>query len=269
MAQTGDVLSNLVTVQVTIRRFDAPEAEWNQLGEQLFAKASSLAGETSLKNTIAQVALFEGSLTGRVGLIGSLLLAAYGATADYKGFKESIAEMEKDGRWVATKIREAIPQIVGEHQPVARTDVSKGRVVVAAEEISKLIEQLEKLKKHSRTMSADDLAADLDGIVRRIRSLRRQLDQADMATLEGYMATEGVPIPSRGKLPAPSAGQDVLRPDLFEELRQRLEETGRLERPLGMSLPDAAVERARSRRRRRMYFKRASVQGTEQNPKLL
>lgn len=253
-------MSNLVTVRVTIRDFEAPEREWAAIGDEIFATAVQLAEQTSLIGATAAVELVDGSLKAKAALVGGLLLATYTGIAAYKDFKDSLAEIAQDSRKVATAIEAAIPRIVGRTRDIARQDVKKGKAVIAAEEISKLIEQLEDLKENSKTMSEAELEAKINGIGRRFRSLRTELDHKDMTIVERYMVSGGLPIPRRLP-PLPVANQssrEAVRPDTFEELRRQIEEA-----ELQRRRPKGAADFARSagprRPRRRMYYRSAPV----------
>jgi hypothetical protein len=207
----------------------------------------------------------------KAGVIGSLLFA-YSFIADYKGFKEGLSEMVSDGRAIAAGIRETIPKIVGETHPIPAKDVKKGRVVVVAEQVSELIEELEALKANSATMSERELHAALDKVASRFRSLQKQLDQKDFHAVEQYLIQGDLLVPAkRPSSYTPDQGKDAIRPDLPEELRRRIE--GRTQLIGGAIQKETEDNRQmavpRRRRRRRMYFKRAPVLVAEENPKLL
>ncbi|MDP1838956.1 MAG: hypothetical protein Q8N31_04685 [Reyranella sp.] len=259
-------MSNLVSVRVTIRHFEAAEQQAAALGDEILKAAVGLAGQTALRDTDAEVELVEGSLRVKAGLVGALM-AAYGVVADYKGFKESVAEIAQDTRLFATAIREAIPQIVNEKQGMAPQDVRGGKISVTAEELSMFIEQLEKLKDNSRTMSEEQLSIELEKIARRFRFLKRQLDHKDMATVEKNMAQLDLPAPTRWPTsPTPRHEREIIRPDSFEDLRRRIE-SREFDRISAKSAPDSKA--APALRRRRIYFKRAAVRSSADNPKLL
>ena len=252
-------MSNLVTTRVTVRNFQASEQEWTTLGDEILAAAVQLAGQMTLSTATAQIELIESSFGAKASLVGALL-AGYGIVADYKGFKESLVEIAQDSRHFATAVTETIPQIVGHKHSIAQQDVRKGRTVVTAEEISKLIERLERLKDSSQTMSEDELSVELENIARGFRSLRKQLDDKDLATVERHMAQGHLPVPGRPPIPDASHGRkEILRPDTFEELRRRIEEAMRFGGPLAQRAPGPARESAAPRQRRRRYFKSAPV----------
>jgi hypothetical protein len=222
----------------------------------------------ALIDATAEIELVDGSLKATAILAGALMV--YGAVADYKGFKESLAEIGHDARQFAIAIRDTIPKVVSEKHDLTGQEVRKGKIVVTAEEISKLIERLEKLKENSQTMSETELSAELDKIARGFRFLRKQLDQKDMAAVEQYMVNGNLPVPGRYPRPLVGAqGKEIIQPDTFEELRRRIEEAEISSGPLAMQAPDVAKRSAPARRRRRMYFKRASVRPTVKNLKLL
>jgi hypothetical protein len=257
-------LSKLVSARVTIRNFEAPEQVWAELGEQIFSAAVQLAEQTSMRNANAEVELIDGSLRAATSLFGAMLIG-YGVIADYKGFKESLVEIGQDTRRFGTAIREVIPQIVRDKHRIGPHDVRKGKIVVTAEEISKLIERLEKLKVQSQTMNEAELSAELDKVARGFKFLRKQLDQKDREVVERYLAEGDLPVPGVPRLPVRDESKAILRPDSFEELRRRIEEA-ELDRPLAMHPPRADV--APVRRRRRMYFKRAPVRAVESTTRL-
>jgi hypothetical protein len=267
----GIGLSTLVTVRVTIRDFEAPEAEWRALGVEILSTATALARERAFIDATAEVELFDGSLKANAKLVGAFLFAhaAYGTIADYKGFKESVAEMRKDAHEYAMAVRAAIPEIVSHKQPVAPHDVQKGRIVVTADEVSELIDRLEKLKAKSGSMSGKEMDAELEKVGRLFRSLRRKLDANDAKMVEQYLTDGGLPTPHRRpQAPTPRQGKEITRPDSFEELRRQVEEAVHNTGPARSAL--APGPRAGSPRpRRRMFFGRAPVRASTGQPKLL
>jgi hypothetical protein len=251
-------------VRVTIRHFEASEREWAALGDEIFAAAVQLAEQSALSDANAEVELVDGSLKAKAALVGALMV--YGAIADYKGFKESLAEMAHDARAFATTIQETIPQIVSQKRDISRQDVRKGKIVVTAEELSKLIERLEKLKEKSKTISPAELSAELEKVERGFIFLRRNLDKEDLAIATRHLAEGKFPLPERQpKMPLGTDGMAIMRPDTFEELRRRIEEAA----PAVHMARSGASEPQQRRPRRRMYFKRAPVRATESDPKLL
>lgn len=265
-------MSTLVTVRVTIRDFEAPAAEWRALGIEILSTATALARETAFIGATAEVELFDGSLKANAKLVGAFMLAhaAYGTIADYKGFKESIAEMKKDAHEYAIAVKEAIPRIVTHKQRVADQDVQKAKIVVTADELSELIDRLEKLKSKSGSMSPKEMDAELEKVGRLFRSLRRKLDANDAKMVEQYLTDGGLPAPLRPPhAPTPRQGKEITRPESFEDLQRQVEEAVRDTGPVRMVAPASGARSGSARPRRRMFFGRAPVLASAVQPKML
>jgi hypothetical protein len=145
----------------------------NRLGRQAEKIAIQAAENVYGGGVTVDVLLEEGSLKTWVSITGAL--AIYGAIANYKGFKESVAEMCKDAREYSVDVCGAFAQAAkvnpGQVFRVERRLKTPGK-------LSRVLKKLEQLDKAAETMGTDKLQAQIREVQDELVAVQSELTEA-------------------------------------------------------------------------------------------
>lgn len=188
------------------RRVDLSPDQLQKLGDA----ASELSAVTAIglfpPETIIDVRLEQGSLKGWVTLIGALTV--YGHIADYKGFKESIAEIVSDGR----AFSDAISRQVSSRKELEGSFIYRQeRRTKTPGKIKRIIQKREWLDAHKFQLTKADIARLNYEIERLLQSALSDIEPGERASLRKILGEEEPHLPPsdapRFALPPPRLEQ--------------------------------------------------------------
>lgn len=190
-----------------LRRVELSPDELQRLGDQASALAALTANDLFPPETIIDVRLEEGSLKGWITAIG--LLTVYGHIADYKGFKESVAEMVSDAR----AFSEAVSSKIFSQKEL------KGSVIYRQERrtktpgrIKRVIQKREWLDDHRAQLSKADVEAMNYEIERLLQLVLADVEPSERAALRRVLGEQ------EPHLPRPEGPRVALPPTRLEQV---------------------------------------------------
>jgi hypothetical protein len=137
----GWLLAEIAQAYFHLKRIDISQQELNFIGDQISVASFNFARDLVAPEATIEVRLSEGSLKGWITVTS--ILAVYGLVADYKGFKESIVEMQSDAR----KFGDQISEFVFKRKEIEGAEIyRKERRTKTLGRIKRFIERREKLK---------------------------------------------------------------------------------------------------------------------------
>jgi hypothetical protein len=136
------------------------------------------------------VALDEGSLIARITVVGAALFAAYGGVANYKGFKESVAELCNDAHTFGMDVCGAFVKRA-EASPRQAYRVEKR--LKTPGKLDRVIKRLEKLNSEESHLSPSDLQRQLSIIRQDLVMIERDLSSQDAVIVTQVLRFERLP----------------------------------------------------------------------------
>jgi hypothetical protein len=158
-----------------------------------------------------------------------LLLATYSAVADYKGFKESLAEMNRDARMFGQLVLDGIRSNLGAtNDQVIRAE----RRTMTPGRIHRVINRLEQLNEFGPKLSDREREKQMRRIARELRAIEYDLTPQEAEKLHENLVYENLPA-----LPKPRPAEiSPQRLGVLTEQRQ-LVDRGHLALESDKSLP--------------------------------
>src|SRR5262249_82804 len=109
----SELMATLAQAYIHLRPYELNEARLQEFGS-LIEALSREAAQLSFKQTVSiDVDIETGSAWTWVTVAGSIAFGVYGGIANYKGFKESIVEIEKDARNFGQLVRDYVTNAAG------------------------------------------------------------------------------------------------------------------------------------------------------------
>jgi hypothetical protein len=208
-------LAQLAQAYIHLKPYSASDKKLKSLGRFAQQRAMKVAAEIYGGGVTVEVELEEGSVITRITVIGSIFIGVYSGVADYKGFKESVAEMCNDAREFAVDV--CGPFVNKAHVP--KEDVYRfERRLKTPGKLYRLSRRLERLQD-----SVDELSP--SAVRKELASVRADLDAAtvDLSAEERGAIDKGLRprnLPPPHKWPQREPEKLAIRPD--EDLEQSL-----------------------------------------------
>ena len=155
--------------------------------------ASSLSAEAASglypPDSVIEVRLSEGSLKGWI-TVGGIAIAAYGVIADYKGFKESILELNSDAKIFS----EIVIQKFIEKSDLGGGQVYRqGRRTKTPGRIKRLIERRERLNEHRSELSKSIIDRENIEIEMLLQEILTEVDPSERAIVRKLLGESQLP----------------------------------------------------------------------------
>jgi len=237
-----------------LKPYTASVRRLKALGKAADALASEAAKRIYDGGVVIDVELEEGSLIVRVTVIGlltgQLALEVYSKVADYKGFKESVAELCDDAQEFAADVCGPFRKKAGAtEEQVYRFE----RRLKTPGKLNRLAKRLQRLENSVATLSPKDMQKELSEANREFSRIVKDLTPAEVRVVETGVSAKGLPPPSKWPSPAPELPKVALK----EEEKLLFDQKFRMMLPV----PTPVVEN-----RRLVYRNRTRVE--EQLPRL-
>jgi hypothetical protein len=143
-------MTEIAEAYIHLRPFSVSESTLRAIGRSADSIAYSVAREIYGPTVNIEVKLEAGSLKGRIMVIASSAFLLYGGIADYKGFKESVAEMCADARSFGADVCGKFTKAAGaSKRQVYRTE----RRLKTLGRIARVIDRLERLQRQLSDLS--------------------------------------------------------------------------------------------------------------------
>lgn len=194
MFHGGFQLAELAQAYIHLKPYSVRQKKVRSLGLYAEKVAKHAAIEIYGGGVVVEVELEEGSLITRVTVIGSLLLAASGHVADYKGFKESVVEMCDDAREFAIDVCAPFTKKAG----VSKEDVYRfERRLKTPGKLFSLSRRLEKLERSTGNLSPRDVQKELSNLRSDLEGIAIDLSQQELDVVTGSLQTKHLPAPNK------------------------------------------------------------------------
>jgi hypothetical protein len=219
-------VAQLAQAYIHLKPYHASRKKLQRLGKSTDILAADIAKRIYGGNVVIDVQFEEGSLRVRVTVIGTLAatLAVYSTVADYKGFKDSVAELCDDARQYATDVCEPFTKKAGANEEqVYRFE----RRTKTTGKLYRLAKRLEKLENSVSALSPNDVKKELSQASRELAAIAKDLSPTEMEAVEKQLTSKTLPPPS--KWPPPQ-----LEPP---KAAKKDEEQLVLDKGLGLMLP--------------------------------
>ncbi|MEY9184877.1 hypothetical protein [Bradyrhizobium sp. USDA 313] len=208
-------MTELAQAYIHLKPFSASHGEIRSLGRYAKRVAVRTAADIYGGGVEIEVQIEEGSLIGRITVIGSLLLAAHGHIADYKGFKESVVDMCDDAREFAVDVCAPFIKKAG----VPKEDVYRfERRLKTPGKLYRFSKRLEKLEKSVTELSPRDVQKELSNLRTEMDSINQHLSPQERQALDPILNRPKLPPPK--EWPAPEEPKFALRKE--DDLDQAL-----------------------------------------------
>lgn len=203
-------MAHLAQAYIHLKPYSAPDKKLKSLGRYAERLARRRAAQIYGSGVIVEIELEEGSLVTRITIIGSLLLAASGHIADYKGFKESVVEMCDDAREFAVDVCAPFVKKAG----VPEEDVYRfERRLKTPGKLYRLSKRLQRLESGAADLSARQVQRELAQLRAELDGIAGDLSQQEMQALEKGLKTKRLPPPQKWPVNPEPPKQAVLKPD--------------------------------------------------------
>jgi hypothetical protein len=165
----------LAEAYIHLKPYKLNDTEIEKLLDNIINFAGISASEIYEKQVSIELRAEEGSL--KLWLtVGGVLLGAYGAIANYKGFKESIAEICKDAKDFGYNVcNYAVEASNAGKSQVYRTE----RRLKDPGKVKRFIDRIEKLEKFKAANSDADLRNELYEIRKIVESFRANISEQE------------------------------------------------------------------------------------------
>lgn len=246
-------MAQLAQAYLHLKPYFASRRKLQALGKFADAVASDAAKRIYAGGVVVDVELEEGSLIARVTVVGllagHLALETYSKIADYKGFKDSVAELCDDAQSFAVDVCEPFRKKAGASpEQVFRFE----RRLKTPGKLNRIAKRLHRLEESVDRLSPKDLQKELSEVNRALSRVMQDLAPVDAQLVEKALTVRKLPPPS--KWPVPEAE--------LPKIARREEEQLALSQEAG-STPSAILP---SDHHRLIYRNRVRVD--EQFPKL-
>jgi hypothetical protein len=183
-------MTEIAEAYIHLRPFSVSESTLRAIGRSADSIAYSVAREIYGPTVNIEVKLEAGSLKGRIMVIASSAFLLYGGIADYKGFKESVAEMCADARSFGADVCGKFTKAAGaSKRQVYRTE----RRLKTPGRIARVIDRLERLQRQLSDLSPRQVQQELYDINRQLEQIVRDLPPEDAELLEEQVELKGLP----------------------------------------------------------------------------
>lgn len=206
-------MSQIAEAYFHLKRIRATDVRLQSIGDF----ASRIAAEAALghfsDDSVIEVRISEGSLKGWILVIGILSLEIYGKIADYKGFKDSIAEINSDARSFSdTVLRKVLSSDEVRGATIYRTE----RRTKTPGRIKRLIERREWLEAHRRQLPPNVVEQEEMDIEKLLQKILIDLEPSQQQILREILNENSphLPIPELPKAALPIARRE--KPLIFE-----------------------------------------------------
>jgi hypothetical protein len=177
-------LAKLAQAYIHLRPYSITGERLRRLGEATDRLAYEAADRVYGGGVSVDVELEEGSLKVRVTVIGSLVLSLYANVANYKGFKDSVADMCNEAREYTVDVCGAFKERAG----AADTQVYRmERRLKTPGKLYRLLRKLEKLEGSVTELSPKEMRS-------RLRDAHEELEAilSDLSDEEGAVVVKAV-----------------------------------------------------------------------------
>jgi hypothetical protein len=192
-------VTNLAQAYIHLKPYPASERKIRSLGRYATRVAIKAAADIYGGGVEVEIQIEEGSLITRITVAGSLLLGAYSAIADYKGFKESVVEMCDDAREFAVDVCGPFIKKAG----VAKDDVYRFESRLRTPgKLYSLSKRLERLEHSVNELSPRDVQKELGKLRAQLDTILRDVSPAEKLAIETrLLKTPSLPPPTRWPIP--------------------------------------------------------------------
>lgn len=190
-------MAELAQAYIHLKPYSASEKEIGSLGRYALRVAEGKAAEIYGGGVVVEVELEEGSLITRVTVVGSLILAATGHIADYKGFKESIVEMCDDAREFAVDVCAPFVTKAG----LSKDEVYRfERRLKTPGKLYKLSKRLERLEGAAVDLSPREVQKELARLRSDLQVIAGDLSEQELKAIGKTLETKHLPPPDKWPL---------------------------------------------------------------------
>lgn len=186
----GGNLAQVAEAYIHLKRIDIPRIQLQRLGDETSVLAAHAAAKLFPLDSIIDVRLEEGSVRSWVSVLSALTI--YSAIADYKGFKDSVAEMVRDAKQFGTVINEAI----------INNKAVSGSIVYRTErrtktpgKIKRIIQKREWLDEHKDQLSIADINQQNYEIERLLQSVLADVEPSERVRLRKLLGEDAPYVP--------------------------------------------------------------------------
>lgn len=172
-----------------IRQVRLNNEEIKKLGELASGLAAEAAADLYPPEFVIEVRLSDGSLKGWI-TVGGILLGAYGAIANYKGFKESVSELNSDAKVFGEKVIDLFLQ---------KSDLPSGKVyrrerrTKTPGRIKRLIERRERIDAHRDDLPRGAVEKELIAIEMLLQEILADVDPSERAVVRNLIGEDAPP----------------------------------------------------------------------------
>ena len=169
-------MAHLAQTYVHLRPYELNAEIVQRLGAAIQESAEAAARRFYRGDVTIDVDIEEGSGRFWATVYGGItaLHIGYGVVADYKGFKESVAEIVQDARWFGDYMIDAVThQAKASDKQLFRTE----RRLQTPGKLKRVTEKLEKLEHSS--LNAEQMNEQLEAITREIEQIEKDLTEEE------------------------------------------------------------------------------------------
>lgn len=183
-----------------LRPFRVTASDIERLGKQAALIAGEVAADIYSPETELIVRLSAGSLKGWTTVVAvslSAAVAGYDFIANYKGFKEGVAEIVSDGRRFSSKFNTTfLSQATKAEGAVFR----KERRTKTPGKLLRAASRLDWLQEHQAQLSKKDIASEKAAISRILRDALDDLDEPDQLYVRKLLTPEDDETPEEPRV---------------------------------------------------------------------
>ncbi|SFI62602.1 hypothetical protein [Bradyrhizobium sp. Gha] len=191
-------MTELAQAYTHLKPYSASRRDIQSLGRYAKRVAIRTAADIYGGEVEIEVQIEEGSLVDRITVIGSLLLAAHGHIADYKGFKESVVDMCDDAREFAIDVCAPFIKKAG----VPKEDVYRfERRLKTPGKLYRFSKRLEKLEHSVGELSPHDVQKELGSLRAELDFITEHLSPQERQALDPILNRPELPPPKEWPIP--------------------------------------------------------------------